>query len=77
VRDVNDRAGTVARFGVAAAGAAVLEAFENFESLQDDLVTALTADVGYETDAAGVVLRGWVVQGRRSISNRSHRVGSN
>ncbi len=56
--------------GVAAAGAAVREVIENRQPLLDDVVRALAADVGDETNAAGIVLEKRIVQSLRVGSVR-------
>ena len=58
VGQVNEEACPVAGFGIAAAGAPVLQVDERFDAFRDDLVTALALDVGDKTDATGVAFIG-------------------
>ena len=43
-------------------GAAVVDVFQDHQTLFDDRVALVAFDVGDETDATGVVFIGWVVQ---------------
>jgi len=54
VRHLNQDAGTVARLGVAAARAAMLQVFENLDPLLDDLVALRAVHVYDEPNAAGI-----------------------
>src|SRR5437899_960055 len=56
VRNLNQDAGAVASFGIAAAGAAMREIYQDLDSLLDDLMALLTANAGYKTHSASVVL---------------------
>ena len=58
--DVHEEAGTVPRKGVAAAGSAVFEMFEDLDALANDLVGTRAVYVGYETNTAGVPFSSWV-----------------
>ncbi len=62
VRDLDQHAGAVAGFRIAAAGAAVRQVDQNLDALDDDVVRFLALDIGDEADAAGVVFLGRVVQ---------------
>jgi hypothetical protein len=62
VRNLDEDAGAVAGFRVAAAGSAVRQIDQKLDSLDDDVVRLLTLDVGDEADAAGVALAGGVVK---------------
>ena len=54
MRNLDQHTGTVARFGIAAACAAMLEMLECLDSLEDDFMRAAPADVGHEADTTGV-----------------------
>ena len=58
VRNLNQHAGAVAGFRIAAACAAVRQVDQNLDALDDDVVRLLALDVGDEADAAGVVFLG-------------------
>ena len=62
VRNLNENAGAVAGFGIAAAGAAVGQVDEDLDAFGDDVVGFVAFDAGDEADAAGVVLVAGVVQ---------------
>ena len=62
VRNLNQQAGAVAGFRIAAAGAAVRQVDEDLNALFDDVVGFLAFDVGDETHAAGIVLVARVVK---------------
>ena len=62
VRDLNQDAGAVAGFRIAAARAAVREVDEDLQSLDDDVVRLLALDVDHEADATGVVLVSRIVE---------------
>lgn len=53
--NLNQRAGAVAGFRIAAAGATMREIDEDLNSLLDDLVSLLAANAGDKADPAGVV----------------------
>ena len=72
---MDEDAGAVAGEGVGAEGAAVLEVFEDFEGLLNDGVGALAAEIGDESDAAGVVLEGGVVEALRARGLRPGGTG--
>ncbi len=70
VRNLDEHAGAVAGFRIAAAGAAMRQVEQNLNSLADDVVTFLAADAGDKPDAAGVVLVRRVVEtlgGRQAV----------
>ena len=62
VRNLDQDAGAVAGFRIAAAGAAMRQVDQDLQSLEDDVVRLLALDVDHETDAAGVVLVAGVVE---------------
>ena len=62
IRHLDQNAGAVARVGFAAARAAVLEVDQHLEPARDDRMRLAAGDVDDESDAAGVVLEGRVVQ---------------
>ena len=73
VRDLEQDAGAVARVGLGAGGAAVLEVAQYGERLLDQRMAGLAGEGGHEADAAGVVLVAGVVhtlRGRASIHER-------
>jgi hypothetical protein len=65
VRDLNEDAGAVAGFGIAAAGAAVRQVDEDLDALRDDVVGFVALDAGDEANAAGVVFVAGMVQALR------------
>ena len=62
VGNLDQHAGAVAGFRVAAAGAAVRQVDEDLDALEDDVVGLLAVDVDHEADAAGVVLVARIVE---------------
>ena len=62
VRHLDEDAGAVARVGLAAARAAVLEIDQDAQRLAHDVVRAVSLHVDDEADAAGVVLGARIVQ---------------
>ena len=62
VRNLDQDAGAVAGFRIAAAGAAVRQVDQDLYALDDDVVRFLTLDVGDEADAAGIVLMAGIVK---------------
>ena len=62
MRDLDEDAGAIAGFGIAAAGAAVGEVDQDLDAFDDDVVGFLALDVGDEADTAGVVLEARVVE---------------
>src|SRR6266849_4992046 len=68
--DLQENAGAVARLGIASAGPAVRQVEQHLDSLAYDFVTFMAANVGHESDPAGIVLLRRMVQtlsGRRTI----------
>ena len=64
VGQLEQDARAVARVGLGAAGAAVLEVVEHVERALDGRVAALAREAGHRADAARVVLEGRVVEAR-------------
>ena len=62
VRNLDQEAGAVAGFRIAAAGAAMRQVDEDLNALFDDVVGFLALDVGHEADSAGIVLMAGVVE---------------
>ena len=62
VRNLDQHAGAIAGFRIAAAGAAVRQVDENLDALDDDVVRFLALDVGDEADTAGIVFVARVVE---------------
>ena len=56
VRNLNQDAGAVTSFGIAAAGAAMREIYQDLDSLLDDLVALFAANAGYKAHSTSVVL---------------------
>ena len=54
--NLNEHAGAIAGFRVAATSAAMRQIEQNLNALADDVVTFMAADAGHEPDSAGVVL---------------------
>ena len=61
VWNLDQNAGAVARFRIAAAGAAMRQVDENLQTLQNDVVRLLAFNVDNKTNAAGIVLMGRVI----------------
>jgi hypothetical protein len=62
VGNLNEDAGTISGFRVAAARSAVRKVQKNLNSLADDVVTLFPGNTGYEPDTAGVMLVRGVVE---------------
>ena len=62
VRDLDQEAGAVAGFRIAAAGAAMRQVDQDLNALDDDVVRFLALDVGDKANAAGIVLVARVVE---------------
>ena len=62
VRDLHQNAGAVTGARIGADGAAMFEVAENADRVGDDLMGLLALDVGDETDAAGILFQGEVVE---------------
>ena len=62
VRDLDQHAGAVAGFRIAAAGAAMRQVDQDLNALDDDVVRFLALDVGDEADSAGIVFVARVVK---------------
>ena len=65
VGNLDEDAGAVAGFGVAAGGAAMGEVDEDLEALADDLVALFAADVRDQSHAAGIVLIARMIEALR------------
>jgi len=67
VWDLEENAGAIAGFGIASARPPVRQVEQHLDSLAYDIVTFVAANVGYESNPAGVVLLRRMVQtlGRR------------
>jgi len=83
VWDLEENAGAIAGFGIASARPPVRQVEQHLDSLAYDIVTFVAANVGYESNPAGVVLLRRMVQtlgGRRTIrffeARRHGHVGS-
>ncbi len=73
VRDLYQKAGAIARLGVASARASVGEVDEDLDAARDDIVRLTALNVRDEADAAGIVLVLWIVQtllGGQAAANR-------
>ena len=62
VRNLDQDAGAVAGFGVAAAGAAVSQIDQDFDAFDDDVVRFVALDVGDEAYPTGIVLMTRVIE---------------
>jgi hypothetical protein len=62
VRNLNQNASAIAGFRIAAAGAAMSQVDEDFNSLADNLVAFFAANAGYKANAARVMLVRRVVE---------------
>ena len=56
IRDLDEDAGAVSLERIRADGTTVIEVLQDLKSVEDDLVALPALDVGYETDATGIVL---------------------
>ena len=65
VRDLDEDAGAVAGFRIAAAGSAMGQVDEDLNALDDNVVRFLTLDIRDEADSAGVVLMARIVKSLR------------
>src|SRR5207244_3908499 len=65
MRDLQKDAGAVARLGIGAHGAAVLEIAQYAEAIGDDLVALEIVDIGDEADAAGIVFVTRIIKAMR------------
>ncbi len=65
MRNLDENAGAVAGFRVAAAGAAVGQVDEDLDALDDDVVGFLAFDIGDKADTAGIMLVARVVEALR------------
>ena len=65
VRDLDEQAGAIARFRIAAAGATVQQVQQDLNALEDDVVGLLALDVDHKPDPAGVALERRIVQALR------------
>ncbi len=74
VGHLGEDAGAVARVGLGARGAAVLEVDECGDGLADDVVRGLPGQLRHEGDAAGVLLLGRVVEALGCGDGRPHGV---
>ena len=62
VRNLDQDARAIARFGIAAAGAAMRQVHEHLNSFEDDVVGFTAFDAGHEADPAGIVFMARVVE---------------
>ena len=62
VRDLNQHAGAIPGFRIAAAGPAVRQVDEDLDTLEDDVVRLLTVDAGDKAYAAGLVFMARIVK---------------
>src|SRR5208283_882362 len=75
VRNLNEDAGAVTSLGIAPGGPSVGKIDENLDAFADDVVAFLSAHVGDESDAAGIVLVARIVQSlgrRKAVRCRFH-----
>ena len=84
VWNLEENAGSVSGFGVAAAGSAVRQVEQDLDSFGYDVVTFMASNIRDESDAAGVVLLRRMVQtlgGRRRcvrfLGTRIHHIACN
>ena len=62
MRDLDEDASAVARFGIAAACASVCEALKNFKAFEYDIVRCLAIDVDNEAKAASIMFVLGIIQ---------------
>ena len=62
MRDLNQQAGAIAGFGIAAASATMLQVQKNLNAFEDDIVRPLAPDIDHEANAACVAFTGRIVQ---------------
>ena len=70
VWDLEENAGAIARLRIASAGSAVRQVEQHLDSLAYDFVTLVAANIGHESNPAGIVLLRRMVEalsGRRAI----------
>src|SRR5690606_32439579 len=72
VGDLGQDAGAVAGVVLGPGRAAVLEVDQELDALRDDVVGTFPLDVHHEPDAAGIVLKTWVVQSFRAGKQGLH-----
>ena len=63
--DLDQHAGSIARLGVASAGATMGEVDQDFDALHDDVVRFFAGDVGYKANATGIVFVTGIVESLR------------
>jgi hypothetical protein len=64
MRDLDQHAATVARLGIGADRAAVLEVVQDLQAVGDDAMAFRVGDIGDEADAARIVLEARVLEAR-------------
>src|SRR3954470_18246254 len=70
VRNLNQDAGTISSFGIAAAGSTMREIYQDLDSLLDDLVALFAANAGDKAHSTSIVLVRRVVEtlrGRQTV----------
>ncbi len=63
----------IARIGLAAASAAMIEVQQKLQSLTDNGVRFLSLDVDHKSDATGIVFELWIVQSLLAWRSNSRR----
>ena len=74
MRHLHQYARSIARIGLATAGASVVQVAQNLEGLLDDLMRLFAFDVYYEADATGFMFKPGIVQallGRQPVCLRA------
>jgi predicted phosphoribosyltransferase len=61
--DLNQQAGAIARLCIASTRTTVRQIYEDFDTLQDDVVAFLAANARHKAEAARIVLIGRIVEG--------------
>ena len=62
VRDLNEHAGAIAGFRIAAAGAAMCKVDQNLDAFDDNVVGLVALDAGHKTDPTGIVFQARMVK---------------
>ena len=76
MRNLHHEAHAVAGFAAGVLAGAVLELFDDFERVVHGAVRLLAADADHRADAAGVVLKGGIIQREPLVSVALHKMPS-
>lgn len=62
IRDLSENSGAITSKRVATAGASVFQIQQNVDALPYNRVRGFALQVGYETNATGIVFIAWIIQ---------------